>query len=243
MIEVAIVGAKGRMGVQISDAIRRSETSTLAQKIVDDGTFSTDLLVDQGDNINEISPKNSGGNTDVVVEITIAGQSQNNVRQLIRNGNRRIVVGTSGWTRDDIEALRSDTNDVENLKVLIVPNFSISAVLQEKWALEAAKFFNDASILEYHHKAKLDKPSGTALRLQDELETLTGTRPDALSVRADGFMATQEVVLTNFGERLIIKQDVTSRDAFMPGVLLAIEKIMTDDVDFGVSVGLGSVIK
>jgi 4-hydroxy-tetrahydrodipicolinate reductase len=240
------------MGQQIVAAIRDAPGLSIAEDSIDDGTFGKELLLDQGDDLGFITPANSGGNTDVVVEITVAGASPANVRKLLSQGVKHIVVGTSGWKQEDIEDLAlflSQDNDLYgDVKVVIIPNFSISAVLQEKWTLEAAQYFNDAHIIEYHHKAKIDKPSGTALRLQDELQKSPNAhgdkvRPEALSVRADGYMATQEVILTNFGERLKIEQDVTSRDAFMPGVILSIRSIISDKVQHGVTVGLGELLK
>jgi 4-hydroxy-tetrahydrodipicolinate reductase len=242
VIDVAILGAGGKMGQAVANAVRNHGQMRIAEKLVDDGTFGIELLLDVGSDINQITPKQSGGDTDVVVEFTVAGQSMRNVQALLRNGNCNILVGTSGWNDADLNRLRNFLHQYPQAKVLVVPNFSISAVLQMLWAKQAAKLFEDVDIIEYHHKAKIDKPSGTALKLQDDFETLISRRPEIHSIRSSGYIATQTVNFANSGERLVITQDVIGRDAFMRGVLLSIKKIMTDEVGYGLTIGLENLL-
>ena len=241
-IKVAIVGARGRMGIQVHQIVQSTPDLEIAEAFVDDGTFSRALTLDRDDDLRSISPSSSGGNTDVVVEFTVADASFQNVQALLQNGNDHIVIGSSGWSKQRTEQLREMAHKYPLAKIFLVPNFSISAVLQHRFALEAAQYFADTHIIEYHHKAKADKPSGTALALQDDLEASGNPRPEALCVRGDGYLAKQEVIMTNPGERLVIDQDVSSREAFMPGVLLAIRSIVKSSFPRGVTVGLGEVM-
>jgi 4-hydroxy-tetrahydrodipicolinate reductase len=221
-----VVGARGKMGIQVVDTVKGAPDLELA------------LTLDKGDDLGVIEPHS----IDVAVEFTVADVSFSNVQRLLSEGVQRIIIGSSGWGSAKIDELKAFCQVYPRAKVFLVPNFSISAVLQSRFAKEAARYFEDTHIIEYHHKAKADKPSGTALALQDDLERLGIPRPDALSVRGDGYLAKQEVIMTNPGERLVIDQDVLSREAFMPGVLLAIRSIIKADFSSGVVVGLGEVM-
>lgn len=145
-----------------------------------------------------------------------------------------VVVGTSGWTpkeRDTLGAL-AERNDVG---AMLVPNFAIGAVLMMRFAREAAAHFPTVEIVELHHDKKLDAPSGTARATADLLES-AGRGPVPIhSVRLRGLVAHQEVLFGGEGETLTIRHDALSRDAFAPGILLALRAIRGAR---GLSVGL-----
>jgi 4-hydroxy-tetrahydrodipicolinate reductase len=147
------------------------------------------------------------------------------------------VVGTSGLTDEDIAELTEAPGRRSN--VVIAPNFALGAVLMMKFAAAAAPYFDAAEIVERHRAGKLDKPSGTSLRtakLMDESRAKQWAKPIEIhSVRLEGSVAHQEVLLGGPGETLTIRHDSLDRSSFMPGVLLAIKKVGSLD---GVTVGL-----
>ncbi len=142
------------------------------------------------------------------------------------------IVGTSGWDPTEVE----ETALAAGLPVFYAPNFALGAVLMMRFAEEASRFFEAAEIVELHHQAKLDAPSGTALATAARME---GDVP-IHSVRLPGLVAHQEVLLGARGETLSIRHDTTSRDAFVPGVLLALAKL--GELPPGVTVGLDRLL-
>lgn len=129
------------------------------------------------------------------------------------------VVGTSGWDTDEIAAKATEAG----FPVFYAPNFALGAVLMMRFAAEAAKHLPRAEIVELHHETKLDAPSGTA---KATAEAMGGDVP-IHSVRLPGIVAHQEVLLSEPGELLTIRHDAFSREAYVPGVLLALERLPT----------------
>jgi 4-hydroxy-tetrahydrodipicolinate reductase len=144
------------------------------------------------------------------------------------------VVGASGWS-DEQRAALSAMADERNVGVLIVPNFSIGAILMMRFAQEAARFFPQAEIIELHHDAKKDKPSGTARETALSIERAGKKSPPIHSVRLPGLLAHQEVLFGGPGELLTIRHDSLSRDSFVNGMLAAVFAALRTR---GLSVGL-----
>ena len=142
------------------------------------------------------------------------------------------VVGTSGWNLDEVARRAEDAG----VAVFYAPNFAIGAVLMMRFAAEAAKHIPRAEIVELHHETKVDAPSGTATATA---EAMGGDVP-IHSVRLPGIVAHQEVLLSQPGELLTIRHDAFSREAYVPGVLLALERITT--LPPGLTVGLGALL-
>ncbi len=142
------------------------------------------------------------------------------------------VVGTSGWNTALVEAKARDAG----LPVFYAPNFAIGAVLMMRYASEAAKHMPRAEIVELHHETKVDAPSGTA---KATAEAMGGDVP-IHSVRLPGIVAHQEVLLSQRGELLTIRHDAFSREAYVPGVLLALERL--PDLDPGLIIGLENLL-
>jgi 4-hydroxy-tetrahydrodipicolinate reductase len=142
------------------------------------------------------------------------------------------VVGTTGWDTAEVDtAARS-----AGLAVLYAPNFAIGAVLMLRFAAETGRYFPDAEIVELHADTKRDAPSGTA----KATAALLPGDPPIHSVRLPGLVAHQEVLFGGQGEVLTIRHDTTSRDAFAPGVLLALEGL--HELPPGVTVGLDALL-
>jgi 4-hydroxy-tetrahydrodipicolinate reductase len=205
--------------------------------------------VDQGD------PRDALKDCDVVLDFTHPGVVMDNLRWCVEQG-LDVVVGTSGFGEDRLAQVREWVGDS---RVLVVPNFSVGAVLMMNFAAQAAKFFESAEVIELHHAGKADAPSGTALRTAamigaardkaglaappdataSELPGARGTVVDNVhvhSVRVAGLVAHQEVLFGGHGETLTIRHDSLDRASFMPGVLLALRAIK--QLPPGLTVGL-----
>ena len=142
------------------------------------------------------------------------------------------VVGTSGWDPEEVDSRAREAG----VPVFYAPNFALGAVLMMRYAREASRYLRAAEIIELHHETKLDAPSGTALATAAAMEG----QPHIHSVRLPGLVAHQEVILGGRGETLTIRHDTSSREAFVPGVELALEKVR--DLPPGVTVGLEALL-
>jgi 4-hydroxy-tetrahydrodipicolinate reductase len=142
------------------------------------------------------------------------------------------IVGTSGWETAPVEAKALEAG----LPVFYAPNFAIGAVLMMRFAADAAKHLPRAEIVELHHETKVDAPSGTA---KATAEAMGGQVP-IHSVRLPGIVAHQEVLLSQPGELLTIRHDAFSREAYVPGVLLALERVTT--LPAGLTIGLDTLL-
>ena len=143
------------------------------------------------------------------------------------------VVGTSGWETAEVEKLALEAG----LPVFYAPNFAVGAVLMMRLAADAAKHFPRAEIIELHHDTKKDAPSGTARATAD----LLPGDPSIHSVRLPGLVAHQEVLFGGDGQLLTIRHDAYSREAYVPGVLLALERLHT--LPPGLTVGLATLLE
>ena len=168
---------------------------------------------------------------DVMVDFTTPSAV---VPNILRAVEARVpaVVGTSGWDPYDVDAQAREAG----VSVFYAPNFAIGAVLMMRFAKDASRHFAAAEIIELHHATKLDAPSGTALATSVAMD---GEVP-IHSVRLPGLVAHQEVILGGRGETLTIRHDTTSREAFVPGVELAISKVAS--LPPGVTVGLDALL-
>lgn len=183
---------------------------------------------------------------DVVVDFTTADAARNTLPFLALHGIHA-VVGTTGFSDDDLALFASSFGPDDGPNCVIAPNFSISAVLMMRFAEMAARWFDTIEVIELHHDNKIDAPSGTAVTTVErmaaarsesvsadptEVEVYPGARggvgPAGIrthSVRMRGMIAHQEVILGAAGQTLTIRQDSYDRTSFMPGVLLACKRI------------------
>jgi 4-hydroxy-tetrahydrodipicolinate reductase len=143
-----------------------------------------------------------------------------------------VVIGTSGFDREAVDGRAKSAS----IPCFHAPNFAQGAVLMMRFAEEAAKVFPRAEIVELHHETKRDAPSGTAKATAGRM----GTEPAIHSIRLPGLVAHQEVVFGGPGETLTIRHDTISREAFAPGVLLALERVR--DLPPGLTVGLEALL-
>ncbi|HYO01956.1 MAG TPA: 4-hydroxy-tetrahydrodipicolinate reductase [Mycobacterium sp.] len=228
-MRVGVLGAKGKVGATIVDAVEAA----------DDLTFS--VGVDAGDPLALFTESQ----TEVVVDFTDPDVVMDNLQFLIEAGINA-VVGTTGFTDERIAQVRSWLADEPDVAVLIAPNFAIGAVLSMEFARQAARFFESAEVIELHHPFKVDAPSGTATRtarLIAEARKGLPPSPDATStgldgargadvdgvrvhsIRLAGLVAHQEVLFGTMGETLTIRHDSLDRTSFVPGVLLGVRNV------------------
>jgi 4-hydroxy-tetrahydrodipicolinate reductase len=153
---------------------------------------------------------------DAAVDFTSPEAAPENVRAALEQGVS-CVVGTTGWDPQSLHGLAEE----KGLRLFVAANFSVGAVLMMRFAQEAATYFPRAEIIELHNEAKKDAPSGTAIVTAE----LLGGDPVIHSVRLPGLMSHQEVLFGGDGELLTIRHDTTARESFVPGVLLALEKL------------------
>ncbi|MET0819792.1 MAG: 4-hydroxy-tetrahydrodipicolinate reductase [Aeromicrobium sp.] len=245
MTRVAVLGAKGRMGSESVRAIGATDGLEVVAEI------------DQGDSLELIT--SSGA--EVALDFTQPGVALDNVTWCVEHGVH-VVVGTSGFDDERIAAVRTLLGDEPATGVLIVPNFSIGAILMMRFAETAAPFFESIEVIEMHHPDKIDAPSGTAVRTAElmaaardaagsaPLPDATTTDPDGArgarvadipvhSVRARGFVASQQVLFGGAGEAFTIRHDSHDRSSFMPGVVAAVSGVSARR---GVTVGLDAVL-
>lgn len=230
-ISVIVSGAKGRMGREVVAAVRAETDLSLVAEC--------DLGDDLAATIRETQAQ-------VVVDFTQPESAASNTEAILRAGARP-VVGTTGFQPEDILRLTKLAKSLD-LGGLIAPNFAIGAVLLMKFAAEAARYFPAVEVIELHHDQKLDAPSGTALKTVElirkvqlkefrahpqEKETVPGSRGGRYlgvpvhSVRLPGYVASEEVLFGGPGQVLSLRHDALSRTSFMPGVILAVRKVVT----------------
>ena len=232
MIKVAVVGANGRMGKTVCEAVTAEPDLELVARL------------DVGD---EITAQMLAG-AQVAVEFSVPSATDANVHALLDAGVH-VVVGTTGWTPERRAAVLEHAQRAGRA-VLIAPNFSISAVLLMRFAEQAAQYFESVEVIELHHPNKVDAPSGTATSTAERIAAAreaagVAVSPDATevdplgargaevagvhvhAVRLRGLNAHEEVLLGNPGEQLVLRQDSFDRVSFMPGVLLAVREVVT----------------
>jgi 4-hydroxy-tetrahydrodipicolinate reductase len=228
-----VLGARGRMGREVTRVVGESGDLELAAE------------VDQGDELAALS------GCDVVVDFTHPGVVMDNLHWCVDH-DLDVVVGTSGFAAERLDEVRGWLTGHPDVRVLVVPNFSVGAILMMRFAAQAARFFESAEVIELHHAGKADAPSGTALRtaaligasraaagLGAPPDATASSRPGARgatvddvhvhSVRVAGLVAHQE-----------IRHDSLDRTSFLPGVLLAVRRI--GSLPAGLTVGLEGLL-
>ena len=231
-IRVGVLGARGRMGAEVVKAVSNSRDLELVAEL------------DLGDSLDQLVSSKA----QVVVDFTTPDSVMKNLEFLIQN-NIHAVVGTTGFDSARIDSLSKELSKHPQVGVLIAPNFAIGAVLMMEFAEKAARYFDSAEIIEMHHPAKVDAPSGTSARTAELMtqarkdskkapmpdatkQSLDGARGSKVgdiqihSIRAQGLVAHQEVLLGGVGETLTIRHDSLDRAGFMPGVLLGIRSVL-----------------
>ncbi len=232
-IRILVNGAHGKMG-------------QLAVKIIEE--HPDFLLVGTTQRNNDLATEIKKNEAQVVIDVTHAESVLKNANIIIDTGAHP-VIGTSGLLPDQVKLLQERCAKLK-LGGLIVPNFSLAAILMMKYAQEIAKYFPQVEIIEMHHASKTDSPSGTAIRTAEMLakarlhtppiiknthETLAGARGAAYqqipihSIRLPGVMANQQIIFGDHGETLTLRYDTIDRSCYAPGIILACQKVLLLD--------------
>ena len=253
MVRVGVIGAAGRMGATVCDAVAGDPQLELVAA-VDPGN--------PGANVHGITIAGelralADAKVDVAIDFTVVAAARIALPWLAMH-SIHAVVGTTGFTESDLATFRQSFSASN---CLIAPNFAIGAVLMMRFAELAAPYFDTAEIIEFHHDGKTDSPSGTAIATAQRMasasntwaddpttsEAIAGARgakgPSGIpihAVRMRGVVANQEVILGTQGQSLTIRHDTTDRACFMPGVLLACKKISEHS---GLTIGLETFLK
>lgn len=249
-IRVGVAGALGRMGSLIAETVAEAPDMQLVAGL--------DCLEGEVAGVPVGVDASCLASAEVVVDFTNPDVVMGNLARYGEMGCHA-VVGTSGFTAERIASVRAMWSPHRPSNCLIVPNFSIGAVLMMRFARAAAGFFEASEVIELHHDHKADAPSGTAVstavglsqtgrqnrRVASEelVAGALGARVEGVpvhSVRLPGLLAHQEVLLGNPGEILTIRHDSTDRISFLPGVMLAVRKVA--GLQDRVSVGLGVLL-
>lgn len=241
MINVAVCGANGKMGKEVCNAVENENGAELVAKIdiAGDGVYKT------------IDGASKEQKIDVLIDFTQPKSIFENAKYCLTHGIK-IVIGTTGLSDEQINTLQ-DLSKSNNTGCFIAPNFSTGAVLMMMFAQIAAKYFDNAEIIEFHHNQKKDAPSGTAIKTAlmmskakdsfkngncPETETIQGSRGGTSysdiqihSVRMPGFMASQEVIFGSDGQTFKIRHDSSDRKCYMPGIMMALHHVY-DKNDF-----------
>ncbi len=242
-INVGVLGARGRMGATVVNAVEGAADMKLV------------AALDAGDDFAALAE------AEVVVDFTHPEAVMGNLHYLIEH-DIHAVVGTTGFSEERLESLRSLLAPKPSLGVLIAPNFALGAVLAMRFAAQAARFYASAEVIELHHNRKADAPSGTAGHTArmiaaarrsaglepgpdattSELDGARGALVDDVrvhSVRLPGLIAHEEILFGADGETLTIRHDSMDRSSFMPGVLLGVREVLKRP---GLTVGLENVL-
>ena len=252
-IKVGVFGAGGRMGATVCDAVAADADLQLVAA-VDPAAVGRSV---HGITISADPRAMADAGVQVAVDFTVAAASRTNLQWCALHGVHA-VVGTTGFSDDDYASFRKAFT---SSNCLIAANFAISAVLMMKFAEMASPWFDTAEIIELHHDAKADAPSGTAVATARRMaaasqewaadptqhEVIPGARggkgPADIrvhAVRMRGMVAHQEVILGAAGQTLTIRQDSYDRVSFMPGVVLACKKVPTlPGLTLGLDAALG----
>ncbi len=254
-MQIMVVGAAGRMGQEVVKAVTSQPDMTVVAGVdvsAGTGVSGTPILADLEKALEQYRP-------DAVVDFTTPEALPKNLDTYVQH-RVRAVIGTTGLDDEDLDVYRSRCQG-HDWAAVIAPNFALGAVLMMRFAAEAAEYFPDAEIIEFHHDQKLDAPSGTAVKTGEMLrqvyagnerkpkpeatEKVEGARGGCVggvrihSVRLPGFIAHQEVIFGLAGQTLTIRHDSTHRESFMPGVILALRRL--PDLQ-GIVYGLESVL-
>ncbi len=249
--KVIVAGALGRMGESamqtfLANSDKFELVLGVVRNLADVNKTTIENYKKQGVKLTDnLEAELHRGGVDILVELTTPDSVFYNSKIALKNGVRP-VIGATGLTDDDINEL-SALAQKHITGAIIAPNFSLGAILMMKFAAEAVKHMDRYEIIERHHDQKLDSPSGTAIKTAKMMSDAAKGRKNKSpyhgelsrgelhygipihSLRLQGYVASQEVVLGGQGQTLTIRHDTIDRSSFMPGILLASEKVMSLD--------------
>lgn len=243
MITVGVFGAQGRMGSEVTNAVQAADGLVLGAALdVDDD-------------------RSAAQSCEVIVDFTHPDQVMDNLAWCV-DRDIHVVVGTTGFTEERFDELRSLLHKHPQVGMVVAANFSIGAVLLMHVAAQAAAFYDSVEIVELHHPDKADAPSGTAIQTANRIAAARAAAerppmPDATvhqvsgargaevagvrvhAVRLRGLVAHQEVLFGSAGETLTVRHDSLDRSSFMPGVIAAVRAVGSRP---GLTIGIDDIL-
>lgn len=240
-VTVAVAGARGRLGSLVCEVVEAHPAFAL------------------GAQLSSASGPDAGADASILFDVSHPEASPAIVERAVRRG-QRVIVGTSGWSAERLERLAGVVDEVPGAAVIVVPNFSLGSVLGTALAQLAAPYFDSVEIVEAHHPAKVDSPSGTAVRTAELIAAsreAAGREPISAptaeqrargevvagvpvhSLRLQGVIARQEVRFGGAGEVLTVTHDTHSPDSYRAGIRAALEAVGGTD---GLVIGLDRIL-
>ncbi len=256
MIQVLVSGALGRMGTEICKAVDGADDLRLVAGVDPAAGDDTTVGTDNAPVFTTLKEAIEVTRPDVVIDFTRPDVAEANLRCALGLGVN-CVLGTTGLSEEQLQEI-FDESATGSAALFHAPNFTTGAVLMMLFAQQAAKYFPDIEVIEFHHDGKKDAPSGTAIRTarliaearddasdapgkETELSGFEGARGSLVdgvpvhAVRTAGYVAHQEVIFGSMGQTLTIRHDSIDRASYMPGILMATRAVV--DMQ-GVTVGL-----
>ncbi|HEY9086477.1 MAG TPA: 4-hydroxy-tetrahydrodipicolinate reductase [Candidatus Tyrphobacter sp.] len=235
MIRVAVAGALGRMGQVACAALREAEGIEYVGGLIRQGATGSSAVDGSAEPLlyHDLEKLFAEATPDVLLDLTTQPSTVEISLSALRHGVRP-VIGATGWSDFDREALAREAGE-RKLGAMLIPNFSVGAALMLRFAGEAARFFPSIEIVEMHHDQKKDKPSGTAMLTAERIARDVPIH----SIRLRGLGAHHEVLFGGDGEILTIRHDCLSREAYVPGMLLAVRAVMSLDA---LAIGLDRIL-
>jgi len=231
-VRVAVAGATGKVGVLLCPAIAAADDLELAARIAPsldgagEGAFGS------------LSDALAAAPLDALVDFTRPDAIAANAATAVAAGTA-VVIGTTGLDAAGLHRIDAQAR-AAGVAAFYAPNFAITAVLMMRFAAATARLVPDCHIVEEHAATKLDAPSGTALHTADAIEAAGAPRPPISSIRLPGLVAHQSVIFGTTGQTLTLRHDTTGREAFVPGVLLALRRLRS--LPAGLTVGLETLL-
>ena len=238
-VQVAVVGASGRLGRIVCQVVDATSGFQLAKEL------------GSSNSLDELA------GVDLVVDVSLPAVSPKVVDAALEHG-AKVLVGTSGWDADKLESLRKKLATLPGAGVMVVPNFSVGSVVGSHLATIAAHYFDSVEIIEAHHQGKVDSPSGTARNTAERIAAVRDAHGGVLaphsnqtargddihgvsvhSLRLAGVVAQQEVIFGGTAETLSIRHDTHSADAYRHGIAVAMKAVMVQE---GLVVGLDQAL-
>lgn len=246
--EVVVVGANGKMGREIIKGIGMEDDITVAGAVDINGVGSDigEIVFGKANGINIAADLSATldqvGRACTVIDFTRKESAKKNIPIALGKGVK-VIVGTTGFAEEELKEYDALAT-ANKTSLLVVPNFSLGAVLMMKYAAEISRYYQQAEIIEYHNDKKADSPSGTSIATTKGMcykdrpcQTVSNSNDPSHcrggefngvhihSVRLQSLIAHQEVMFSGIGELLTIRHDSLSRESFLPGIRMAVRKI------------------
>lgn len=241
MVDVIVSGANGNMGKVVTSTIHNEGKHNLVALY--DPRFDNSQEGNKKNNIKELP------DADLLIEFCSSESVRENTLHWLKHYNN-IIIGSSGLTKKDYEMIEDELK--RNQMIWVIPNFSIGAILQKKWSIEASKYYKNVTIEERHHAEKKDWPSGTSYDLAINLDSVNTPNPSdekfktivngiqISSLRDDKYLAEQKIEFSATDEVVTLEHISKSRESFLKGLILAINRY---DKLTGFNVGLETIIE